>query len=148
KTRLLNASHCALGYLGSLAGHTRIDELMTEPLFRDYVVRLMDDEVTPLIPEPAGIDLAEYKQTLLARFANPAIADQLSRLCRRGSTKMPQHLLPSLHEALAQGRPHRLLTLAVAAWLRYLRGTDAAGRPVVVEDGLADTLTALARAGG
>lgn len=26
KTRLLNASHSALGYLGSLAGHTRTDE--------------------------------------------------------------------------------------------------------------------------
>jgi fructuronate reductase/mannitol 2-dehydrogenase len=144
KTRLLNASHCALGYLGSLAGHTRIDELMTEPRFHDYVVRLMDDEVTPLIPEPDGIDLADYKQTLLHRFANPSIADQLSRLCRRGSTKMPQHLLPSLREALAQGRPHRLLTLAVAAWFRYLRGTDELGRPIVVEDPCAPVLTALA----
>ena len=148
KTRLLNAAHCALGYLGSLAGHTRIDELMTVPLFRDYVVRLMDDEVTPLLPQPDGIDLDDYKRTLLQRFGNPEIGDQLSRLCRRGSTKMPHHLLPSLHEALAQGRPHRLLTLAVAAWLRYLRGTDAAGRPVGVEDAQADTLTALARLGG
>jgi mannitol-1-phosphate/altronate dehydrogenase len=148
KTRLLNASHCALGYLGSLAGHTRIDELMTEQVFRDYVVRMMDDEVTPLIPAPEGIDLADYKQTLLHRFANPAIADQLSRLCRRGSTKMPQHLLPSLHEALAQGRPHRLLTLAVAGWFRYLRGTDEQGRPIVVEDPQADVLTALAPPAG
>jgi fructuronate reductase/mannitol 2-dehydrogenase len=148
KTRLLNASHCALGYLGSLAGYTRIDELMAEPLFREYVVRLMDDEVTPLLPEPAGIDLTEYKRTLLQRFANPAIADTLARLCRRGSTKMPHHLLPSLREALAQDRPHRLLTLALAAWLRYLRGTDDAGRPIAVEDPHAATLTALARAGG
>jgi fructuronate reductase/mannitol 2-dehydrogenase len=148
KTRLLNASHCALGYLGSLAGHTRIDELMTEPRFHDYVVRLMDDEVTPLIPEPDGIDLADYKQTLLHRFANPSIADQLSRLCRRGSTKMPQHLLPSLHEALAQGRPHRLLTLAVAGWCRYLRGTDELGRPILVEDPCAALLTALAPPAG
>jgi fructuronate reductase/mannitol 2-dehydrogenase len=148
KTRLLNAGHCALGYLGSLAGYTRIDELVTVPLFREYVVRLMDDEVTPLLPQPDGIDLDDYKRTLLQRFGNPAIADQLSRLCRRGSTKMPHHLLPSLHEALAQGRPHRLLTLAVAAWLRYLRGTDAAGLPVVVEDAHAATLTALARQGG
>jgi fructuronate reductase/mannitol 2-dehydrogenase len=148
KTRLLNAGHCALGFLGSLAGHTRIDELIAEQVFRDYVVRLMDDEVTPLIAEPEGIDLAAYKRTLLERFANPAIADQLSRLCRRGSTKMPQHLLPSLHEALAQGRPHRLLTLAVAAWFRYLRGTDELGRPLVVEDPHADTLTARAPAAG
>jgi len=148
KTRLLNASHCALGYLGSLAGHTSIDRLMAEPLFVRYVQSMMDDEVTPLLPPPDGIDLGDYKRRLLQRFANPAIADQLYRLCRRGSTKMPHHLLPSLREALAQGRPHSLLTLAVAGWFRYLRGEDARGRPYGIDDPRADQLQALARAGG
>ena len=99
KTRLLNASHCALGYLGSLAGLGTLDEVMAEPVFAHYVERLMDDEVTPLLPTPEGIDLADYKRALLQRFANPAIADGLPRLCRRGSSKMPHHLLPSLQEA-------------------------------------------------
>jgi fructuronate reductase/mannitol 2-dehydrogenase len=148
KTRLLNASHCALGYLGSLAGHTSIDQVMADPLFAEYVELLMDVEVTPLLPPPDGIDLAEYKRTLLKRFANPAIADQLYRLCRRGSTKMPHHLLPSLREAIAADRPHALLTVAVAAWFRYLRGVDSDGRPIVVDDPLADLLQGLARAGG
>jgi fructuronate reductase/mannitol 2-dehydrogenase len=61
---------------------------------------------------------------------------------------MPHHLLPSLHEALAEGRPHRLLTLAVAAWCRYLRGIDADGRPFTVDDPHAERLQQLARAGG
>ncbi len=148
KTRLLNASHSALGYLGSLAGHTRMDELMADPVFAEYVARLMDDEVTPLLPQPDGVDLAEYKRTLLQRFANPAIADGLPRLCRRGSTKLPHHLLPSLRQALAEGRPTRLLTLAVAGWCRYLRGTDPAGRPLPMEDDRAAELQALALAGG
>ena len=148
KTRLLNATHCALGYLGSLAGYTRIDELMADEVFRGYTVALMDDEVTPLLPQPDGIDLAEYKATLLKRFANPAIADTLARLCRRGSTKMPHHLLPSLREALDSGRPHALLTLAVAGWLRHLRGTDVQGRPVVIDDPRAGTLQPLAEVGG
>ncbi|WP_245160486.1 mannitol dehydrogenase family protein [Blastococcus sp. CT_GayMR20] len=148
KTRLLNASHCALGYLGSLAGYASIDRVMADPLFAGYVTHLMDDEVTPLLPPPDGIDLTEYKRTLLQRFANPAIADQLSRLCRRGSTKMPHHLLPTLRQAVAEGRPHGLLTLAVAAWFRYLRGTDAGGRELRIDDPRADELQALARAGG
>ncbi|WP_456849969.1 mannitol dehydrogenase family protein [Geodermatophilus sp. SYSU D00742] len=148
KTRLLNASHSALGYLGSLAGHSRMDELMADAVFVAYVARLMDDEVTPLLPQPDGVDLDEYKRTLLQRFANPAIADGLPRLCRRGSTKLPHHLLPSLRQALAEGRPSRLLTLAVAGWCRYLRGTDPAGRPLPMEDPLAEELQALALAGG
>jgi fructuronate reductase/mannitol 2-dehydrogenase len=148
KTRLLNASHCALGYLGSLAGHASIDNVMADPLFALYVERLMDVEVSPLIPPPEGIDLEDYKRTLLQRFANPAIADQLYRLCRRGSTKMPHHLLPSLRQALDEGRPHRLLTLAVAAWFRYLLGVAPDGRRVDVDDPQAALLQALARAGG
>lgn len=148
KTRLLNASHCALGYLGSLAGLGTLDQVMAEPVFAHYVARLMDDEVTPLLPPPEGIDLVEYKRTLMQRFANPAISDGLPRLCRRGSTKMPHHLLPSLEEALAAGRPHRLLTLAVAGWFRYLRGTDETGAPLPLDDPRADELHALALAGG
>ncbi|TFV90058.1 mannitol dehydrogenase family protein [Blastococcus sp. CT_GayMR16] len=147
KTRLLNASHCALGYLGSLAGYASIDRVMADPDLAEYVTQLMDVEVTPLLPPPDGIDLVEYKRTLLQRFANPAIADHLSRLCRRGSTKMPHHLLPSLRQAVAEGRPHGLLTLAVAAWFRYLQSTDAAGRPIPVDDPRADALQALARSG-
>jgi mannitol-1-phosphate/altronate dehydrogenase len=148
KSRLLNASHCALGYLGSLAGHRTIDHVMADGVFADYVTALMDVEVTPLLPPPDGIDLGDYKQALLKRFANPAIADQLPRLCRRGSTKMPHHLLPSLQQALAEGRPHALLTLAVAAWFCYLRGVDGDGRPVVVDDPRADLLQHLVRGSG
>lgn len=147
KTRLLNASHCALAYLGSLAGLRTLDEVMADPVFAHYVERMMDDEVTPLLPQPDGIDLADYKRSLLQRFANPAISDGLARLCRRGSTKMPHHLLPSLREALAQGRPHRLLTLALAGWFRYLQGTDERGIPLVLDDPHAGRLQALARAG-
>ncbi len=148
KTRLLNATHSALGYLGTLAGHERIDLLMADPVFAAYARQLMDDEVTPLVRCPEGIDLAEYKATLLQRFANPAIADRLSRLCRRGSTKLPQHLLPSLRQALAEGRPRGLLTLALAGWVRYLQRTDDAGVPLPVEDDAGPRLQALALAGG
>ena len=131
KLRLLNASHSAMGYLGFLAGFQYIHEIMADELFREYIRRLMDEEVTPLLAPVPGIDLAEYKATLLTRFANPAIKDQITRICLDGSSKVPKFLLPSLHEALATGRPTRLLTLALAGWLRYLRGEDEQGRPFI-----------------
>jgi len=148
KTRLLNASHCALGFLGQLAGLETTDQAVGDPVFHDYLDQLMVGEVIPLLPRPEGVDLDEYEATLLRRFANPAIGDQLSRLARRGSTKMPNYLLPSLCHALREDRPHELLTLAVAGWMRYLRGTDEAGRPLEVQDQLADRLQELARSGG
>ncbi|WP_409332573.1 mannitol dehydrogenase family protein [Trujillonella humicola] len=142
KTRLLNASHSALGYLGTLAGYARIDDLMGDDVFAAYAARLMDAEVTPLLPRPEGVDLDEYKAVLLQRFANPAIGDRLHRLCRRGSTKMAHHLLPSVRESLARGVRPPLLTLAVAGWIRWLQLHDA------VEDDRGEELRALARAGG
>ena len=105
KTRLLNAGHSALGHLGSLAGHVRMDEVMADPDLGQYVTRLMAEEIAPLLPVPDGIDLDAYQRTLLQRFADPAIGDRLERLCRRGSSKVPLYLLPSLRAALDGGHP-------------------------------------------
>ena len=144
KTRLLNASHSALGYLGSLAGHDRTNEAITDPVYAGYVERMMREEIAPLLPPVPGIDLLEYQRILMHRFANPAIGDRLSRLCRNGSSKVPGHVLSSIREARVTGRPHGLLTLAVAGWVRYLRGVDEDGRPVTIDDPAARRLEALA----
>ena len=148
KVRLLNASHSALGYLGYLAGYRSTDEVMGDPLFRTFVERMMDDEVTPLLPDVPGIDLAAYKRTLVERFANPKISDQLDRLCARGSSKLPRFLVPSIKEAVEHERPHTLLDLAVAGWLRYLRGVDPEGNEIEVKDPRKEELQPLAVAGG
>ena len=146
KLRLLNASHQAIAYLGYLAGYRYADEVMASSEFRSFITRFMDDEVTALLPPVPGIDLTEYKRTLIERFANPKIKDTLARLATDGSDRMPKFVLPSLSEALAQGRPHRLLTLVVAGFVRYLRGVDEQGQPITLNDGRADELRPLAQA--
>jgi mannitol-1-phosphate/altronate dehydrogenase len=141
KTRLLNGTHSALGYLGSLAGHHRIDQAVADPVFGAYTERLMTDEIAPLLPQTA-VDLRGYCEILQSRFANPAVGDPLSRLCRNGSSKVPAHLLSSIRDARAVGRPHPMLTLAVAAWCQHLRGHEP------LEDAGGARLRALARRGG
>ncbi|HYN96025.1 MAG TPA: mannitol dehydrogenase family protein [Pilimelia sp.] len=143
KKRLLNASHCALGYLGYLAGYRTTAEVLADPAYAAYISALVD-EIIPLLPRVAGLDLDAYKATLLERLANPEIADQLSRLCRRGSTKMPSYLLPSIREAIEADRPHPLMTLAVAGWFRYLQGEDYAGEPIEIEGQRREELVPLA----
>jgi mannitol 2-dehydrogenase len=127
KTRLLNGTHCALGFLGVLAGFRDTGEAMADPLLRAYVTALMADEVAPLLPSVPGLDLVGYQQTLLTRFANPVLVDPLTRLAGRASTKVPAYLLPSLREAADRGRPHELLALSVAAWLHCLRQPGGLG---------------------
>jgi mannitol 2-dehydrogenase len=146
KSRLLNGSHSALGYLGYLAGHRTSAEAMADPQIARFIEHLMRDEVAPGLPaDIPGMELDSYQTVLLDRFCSPTIADGLDRLCRRGSTKMADYLLPSLHEAAADGRPYRLLALAVAAWRRYLSGTDLTGAPIDVQDPRLDELQPLAQ---
>ena len=147
KKRLLNASHCALGYLGHLAGHRTTADVMADPVLAAFVAGFLD-EVIPLLPPVEGLDLGAYRASLLERLANPAIADDLSRLCRRGSVKMPSYLLPSIKEARAAGRPHPLMTLAVAGWFRYLTAEDYAGEPIDVQGPRREQFVDLARRDG
>lgn len=104
----------------------------------------MAGEIAPLLPAVPGIDLDEYRATLLERFSNANVGDQLERLCGRGSTKVPAYLLASIVEARRLGRPHELLNLAVAAWVRYLRGVDLDGREIAIKDARLDELQPLA----
>jgi fructuronate reductase/mannitol 2-dehydrogenase len=148
KTRLLNAGHSAIAYLGYLAGHRTTADVMGDPVFRTFLARLMAEEIAPHLPEVPGVDLAQYQATLLDRLANPRMADQLSRLSRRGSTKIPNYILPSARAAIEEGRPHRLLCLAVAGWLRFLRGEDYAGEEVPIQDPRPDLVPVAQEAGG
>jgi len=145
KLRLLNASHLAVAGLGRLAGLTYIDETMREPLLRDYMAALMDRETGPTLPPVPGIDLPAYKRTLIERFANPAIKDTVERV----NTDAPLNvLIDPIRARLAAGGGVELLALALAAWMRRVRGEDEAGRPIDVLHPLATLLRERAAAGG
>ena len=144
KKRLLNGTHCAIGFLGLLAGHRTTTQVMADPLLAAYVGRLMDDEIAPLLPPVPGLDLRAYTASVRSRLGNPRMADRLTRLSARSSTKMPAYLLPSLAAARTSGRSSELLNLAVAAWLVCLCEPDG----IEVRDAHATRLRTLARDGG
>jgi mannitol 2-dehydrogenase len=147
KIRLLNASHASMGFLGSLAGYRTVDQVMKDEVFRTFIERQMYEEVAPLLPAVPGVDLDGYQRTLIERFSNPKIGDQLARICLDGSAKVPKFIVPALRDALDAGGPHRRLTLALAGWLRYLAGVDDQGEQIVLQDSRAPELQALATQG-
>ncbi|MBS1814598.1 MAG: mannitol dehydrogenase family protein [Acidobacteria bacterium] len=145
KMRLLNASHMAIAYLGALTGYPLVHEVMQDPLYTTFVERFME-ECTPVVPKIPGVDLPLYKRTLVERFSNPTINDQVTRLCSEGSAKMPKWVIPSIAELLQQGRKTTLLSLVVAAWIHYLRaGVDELGKPLEIIDARAAELIAIAK---
>ena len=145
KLRLLNASHLAVSGLGRLAGYVTVDEAMAEPLMTRYMAALMDRETGPTLPEIPGIDLAAYKSTLIERFANTAIKDTVERV----NTDAPLNILVDpIRDRLRINESVDLLALALAAWLRRVRGEDEQGQPIDVRHPLAELLRARAIEGG
>ena len=145
KLRLLNASHLAVASIGRLIGYVTIDEAMADPLIARFMTALMDRETGPTLPAVPGIDLTAYKATLVERFANTAIQDTVERV----NTDAPLNVLVDpIRDRLRSGAPVDLLALALAAWLRRVRGEDEQGQPIEVRHPLADTLRAKAIEGG
>ena len=145
KLRLLNASHLAVSGLGRLAGYVTIDESMADPRIAGIMAALMDRETGPTLPPVPGIDLARYKRTLLERFANPAIKDTVARVNDDAPLNV---LVDPIRDVLKRGGSVELLALALAAWLRRVRGEDERGAPIPVRHPMADLLRAKAAEGG
>lgn len=154
KIKLLNGSHLALTYLGFLCGYRYVHETMEDPLIRRYVQQYMDQDVTSQLAPVPGIDLDDYKRTLIARFSNRAIADQLERVCSDGSSKFSKFSVPTINRLIADDAELDRAALVIAAWALYLRGVDENGERyrildprlefcqqlVAVDEGLADRL--------
>lgn len=146
KLRLLNGTNSALAYLGGLAGLETIAEAAVRDELGDLARRLMEDDVSPTIDAPAGLDLAEYCSTVLERFANPALRHRTAQVAMDGSQKLPQRLLDPIRCQLDHGVEPYWATLAVAAWMRYVwAGVSDDGAPLPLQDPLAARLRALTR---
>jgi mannitol 2-dehydrogenase len=145
KLRLLNAGHQALCYFGYLCGYRLVHEAAQDPLFQAFLLGYMDTEATPTLPPVPGVDLGEYKHTLIERFSNPQVRDTIARLCAESSDRIPKWLLPVIRAQLETGGEIRRSAAVVASWARYAEGAGEQGEPIEVVDRLADSLVPLAR---
>lgn len=143
KLRMLNGTHSALAYLGYLAGYETIADTVADAAFSTFVKGLWRDEIIPALTPPPGVDLAAYANALHARYSNPAIRHRTWQIAMDGSQKLPQRILGTIAENRVAGREVPGLTLAVAAWMRYVSGRDERGGVIEVKDPLAPRLAAL-----
>jgi mannitol 2-dehydrogenase len=145
KLRLLNAGHQALCYFAYLAGYRLVHEAAQDPLLRGFVRAYMDNEGTPAVPAVPGIDIDEYKNTLIERFSNPEVRDTIPRLCAHSSDRITKWLLPVVRHRLAAGGEIQRSAAIVASWARYAEGVDERGEPIEIVDQLKDRVMATAR---
>jgi fructuronate reductase len=103
-----------MAYLGAAAGC----ETVAEVLATDWGERLVRDfcaEIATTLPE----NQESYVDSLVARFANPAIRHRLSQIGSDGSLKIAERWFDPLREIPAGSAP--LLELALAGWVNATR---------------------------
>lgn len=130
KLRLLNAGHSCLAYLSALIGAETVADAMSEPAIADFLTHFLANEAKPALPEIVGIDLDDYIASLVHRFGNPNIADQIERLCLDGTAKFPKFLIPTVVRQLEIDGSVDAAALALAGWCEYLNGLTETGDPI------------------
>ena len=121
KLSLLNASHTLLSYPSFLGGYRKVDEAMRDERIHQLVRTFMDVDITPYVPAPGNTDLAVYKQTLIERFGNRSVSDQVARLCFDGISKFPVYIMPNLGKMIHDGADLTRQAYLIAAYRHYLK---------------------------
>ncbi|MDH5353157.1 MAG: mannitol dehydrogenase family protein [Gammaproteobacteria bacterium] len=148
KLRLLNGSHSALAYLGSLAGYETVAQAMQDNQLVQFIESLMGQELAPTLNMPTDIDLKEYQSQLLKRFRNPGLQHQLLQIATDGSQKLPQRILSPIRERLSQGLPIPRLARCIAGWIAFISCRDGTGFRFPLRDPLGDEMRQQVMAAG
>jgi len=141
KIRLLNATHSCIAWAGTLLGMTYIHEgtlhAPTRQLAYDYVT----NDVIPVLT-PCPIDLARYRDVVLDRFSNPAIADTNQRVAMDGFSKIPGFIAPTIRERLTRGESVADVMVLPALFLAYLQRWHRGELPYTYQDQAMNPATA------
>jgi D-arabinitol 4-dehydrogenase len=124
KIRLLNATHSAIAWAGTLRGLTYIHEGTRDPAIRRIAADYVTHDVIPCLARPGApspVDLPRYRDVVLDRFANDAIADTNQRVAADGFAKIPGFILPTIRERLAQGGSIASVARLPALFLAFLQ---------------------------
>ncbi len=143
KLRMLNGTHSLLAYWGALHGLKTMADAATDERLASIARGFLFDEVIPTLVAPDGLDLAEYAESLLERFANPGTGHTTIQVAMDGSKKLPIRLFGTVGDNLAGGTLPVHAAQALAAWIVFVAtGRTVTGEPLVLDDPRADELAA------
>jgi len=138
KIRILNASHSAIAWAGTLRGLSYIHEGTARPEIRqiahDYVTRDVLPCLTSPSGEPSPVDLPTYRDVVLDRFANPAICDTNQRVAADGFSKIPGFIAPTVRECLARGASIDATAKVLGLFLAFLQRWHRGELPYTYQD--------------
>jgi fructuronate reductase len=148
KLRMLNGAHSALAYIGYLSGYEYVHVAMRDEKIRKVVDYLMRMEAAKSLSPTEGFDLDTYRLDLQRRFDNPSLRHRTYQIAMDGSQKIPQRFLGTVRAQLTNGGSISACCFGIAAWMRYISGRSEQGNDYIVQDPLAERLSAVAHEHG
>ncbi|MBS0856733.1 MULTISPECIES: mannitol-1-phosphate 5-dehydrogenase [Tatumella] len=119
----LNTGHAIAAYLGHLAGHKTIRESVLDPHIRRTVQGAMEESGAVLIRRYAfdADQHAAYIRSILGRFENPCLDDDVERVGRQPLRKLSagDRLIKPILGTLEYQLPQKHLITGVAAALHF-----------------------------
>ncbi|MBD7957264.1 mannitol-1-phosphate 5-dehydrogenase [Microbacterium sp. Sa4CUA7] len=119
----VNTGHAATAYFGARAGVDTIAAALSDPAIAAAVAAALE-ETSALLVAKHGLDareMADYRATILRRFANPALPDTVWRVGRQPLRKLSRHerFVGPAAEAAERGLSVDGLVAAMAAALEF-----------------------------
>jgi D-arabinitol 4-dehydrogenase len=141
KIRVLNATHSAIAWAGSLAGYRFIDEALADTRIRRLAHAWITDAVLDCL-RPSPIELEAYRDQVLERFAGSAIQDTVERVLSDSFSKLPGFVAPTLRDRIRLGLPLAAAALVPALFLQVLLRWRAGRLGVAYRDQALDVAVA------
>src|SRR3712207_6039238 len=123
KLLTVNTGHSAIAYLGYARGLRTIHAAIEDPAVRETATKALE-ETGLLLAKEHGFDpeeLKEYRRKVIARFENPRISDEVTRVARAPIRKLGREerfVSPALG-LIEMGREPRHLAAVIRAVLAF-----------------------------
>ena len=145
KIRVLNATHSAIAWGGTLRGYEFIHEGTHDPAVRKIAYDYVTDDVIPCLStpdRPSPIDLAAYRDVVLDRFGNAAVRDSNQRVAMDAWSKIPGFIVPTIRERLAADASIASVAMLPALFLAFLQRWHRGEIPYEYHDQVMDPAAA------
>lgn len=141
KIRLLNATHAAIAWAGTLIGYKYIHQGIINQSIVAFVYNYTQDVIDILDTSEHAypINLPRYRDSVFARFANEALQDTNARVSMDAFSKIPAQIVPTIYERLSRGKSIAQVAILPALFLAFLQRWHSGYLPFTYVDQAMDS---------
>ncbi|MBU7591559.1 tagaturonate reductase [Metabacillus halosaccharovorans] len=134
KVRILNGAHTAMTPVAYLCGVNTVSEAVTSDLTKQFVEKVIYDEIIPTLPFQEE-DLSQFAADVLNRFKNPFIHHYLSSISLNSVSKFKARILPTLAEYVERfSKLPEATVFSLSALLYFYKGKRGDESITLVDD--------------